>query len=781
MSKNLLPILLGAIASWAALANGGAVDINIPAQPLRSALHQLAQQAGMQLLYADAAAEGKTAPAVVGRYTPEQALQKLLEGTGLRYRFTGPQTVALQQEEAPAPKPVIATNVPRHVPQTLPKPGPINLDPMVVTATKIETPESELPETVAVIDAKQISNMNVRDLSDVLRRAAGVDITRAGSYGIASVNLRGLGVRKSSVLINGQYADFLDLGIGTRNAVQTIDWDDVDRIEIVRGAGSALYGPNAMGGVVNIITKDAPEEANVTRPFFVFDSLPTFGGGVSTGGTIDKFNYLLNVKYLSSDGYKSAPQPAYFPGASGTSSYSLNKGDWEKTMVGGKLGYRFSDVSKLEFAYNFLDDKHSMFDRETRSDGQFGQYSLDYQQRVTDSIDITANVALRDHQAQDVFDNFYYPYRLDTSPADILIEDAQKLTGELRVRWEPVKGNTLLFGYNAAQDWTRRRNVSPINGSVSDRRKADITDNGLYLEYELALWDRLFVTAGGRYDWFDYTLSANIAPDTHRMANYSFNSFNPRGGVRYKFNDNFSLRATAGTGYNTPAPGSILGGLNSTYVEQLPNPDLRPEESESFDLGFDIHLPFGLDASITGYYNNLTDYNVVSMSQQGSKMIIQTRNIGKVRTYGVELELTQYLNDNWGVFVNYTHNIAEVASELPLSARGLPEKGKQLPLTPKDKASFGLVYESPQLSGRLEGRYVGQRFMSGDTENSPDYALASYVIADFRLTYHYPLDAERTLDVSAGINNVFDRRYETRFINQYAEPRVGFLQLGFQF
>jgi outer membrane receptor protein involved in Fe transport len=773
MKRYLLPLLLSSAVCFPTVADERRVDFDIPPQPLAQALEQLARQTGLQLLYAADSTASKTSPRVSGRYTPEQALEQLLKGSGLSYRFTDSYTAVLQQTKASENNSLALGNK-DHL-------HPVMLETMVVTATKTERLASEVSATVSVIDDKQISNMYSRDLSDVLQRSAGIDINRAGSTGIATFNLRGLGARKSSVLINGQYSEFLDLGIGTRNPMQTIDWDNVQQVEIVRGAGSALYGPNAMGGVVNIITKDAPEANNVTKPFFIFDSLPTYGGGFSTGGTINDFSYLLNVKHLSSDGYKSTPQPGFFPGSSSTSSHSLNKGDWEKTLVGGMLDYRFSADSKLKFSYNFLDDKHNMFDRETISDGQFGQYSMEYQQRLTDRFDITANIGLRDHQAKDVFDNYVYPSRPDPSANDILIENAQKLTGELRGRWQPIEGHTLLFGYNAAQDWTRRRNVSPENGDISDRRKADITNHGLYLQYELALWDRLFLTAGGRYDWFDYTLDARIAPDTHRASNYTFSSFNPRGGIRFKFNDAFSLRATAGTGYSTPAPSSILGGLNSAFVEQLPNPDLQPEQSESFDLGFDLHLPFGLVAAITGYYNSLTDYNLVSLQRENNKTIVQTQNIGKVQTYGVELELTQYLGENWGLFVNYTHNIAEVASELPATARGLPEKGKQLPLTPEDKASFGLLYDSSQLSGRLEGRYVGTRFNGGDTQNSPDYALASYVTADFRLTYHYPLSAEQTLDISAGINNIFDRRYEPRFINQYAEPRIGFLQLGFQF
>ncbi len=104
-----------------------------------------------------------------------------------------------------------------------------------------------------------------------------------------------------------------------------------------------------------------------------------------------------------------------------------------------------------------------------------------------------------------------------------------------------------------------------------------------------------------------------------------------------------------------------------------------------------------------------------------------------------------------------------------------------MPLTPKNKAAFGLVYESPRFSGRLEGRYVDRRFIYGDTKNDPDFALGAYVTADIRLTYRHPLGEKQSLDVSIGARNLFDRRYETSFVKTFAEPRVGFLQLGYQF
>jgi outer membrane receptor protein involved in Fe transport len=217
------------------------------------------------------------------------------------------------------------------------------------------------------------------------------------------------------------------------------------------------------------------------------------------------------------------------------------------------------------------------------------------------------------------------------------------------------------------------------------------------------------------------------------------------------------------------------------FYEVRPNPSLKPEKSDSFDLGLDVTTPFGSKISATGYYNHLTQYQLLSMHLEDSRLIYQTRNLGKVDSYGAELEIQQKITPELGLFVNYTYSISEAASDSPPGASGLPEKGRQLPLTPRNKAAFGLVYESDRFSGRFEGRYVDRQYIFGDTRNDPAFALSSYVTADFRVTYRHPIGQKQTLDVSAGVRNLLDRRYETRFIDVLAEPRVGFVQLGVEF
>jgi len=499
---------------------------------------------------------------------------------------------------------------------------------------------------------------------------------------------------------------------------------------------------------------------------------------------LDDFSYQLNVKHLSSDGYKSTPNPAFFPGSTGTVSHSLQNGGWDKTMLGGRLGYRLSEQSKLKFAFNYMDESDLAFDRvNTPQNGQYGQYSLEFKHDFSDRFDVTTTVSHRSHVADLTFDNYFYPSTTtNIVPSTTLFEDAQKLTGEVRARWMPAQGHTLLFGYNAAQDWTKVRNITTLTGVETDRRNAEIQNHGLYLQYELELAKKLFVSMGGRYDWFNYDINANIAtPNTQRLSKTKFETFNPRGGIRYKFNDDISVHGSIGTGFRAPEPSAVVGGANSAFFEQLPNAGLNPETSDSYDLGVDFDTPFGLHAGATGFFNDISDYILLSRTRVGNKTMFQSQNLAKVYTYGAELELTQQITDHFSLFTNYTHTIAQTAEPLLPTASGLPQEGYQLPNVPEHKAAFGLLFDSSRISGRFEGRYASRTYISGDSRNQDAYALSSYVVADINATYKHSIGNKKTLDFTAGINNIFDRQYETRSNGIYNEPRIGFIRMGLEF
>jgi iron complex outermembrane receptor protein len=303
---------------------------DIPAQDLGPALRAFADAAGVRLVFPPEMVAGRRTPGVSGTYTPEQALQRLLAGSGLTHRFTDETTVTLEravvQEETPVP-----------------------LSPVTVTARRVATPIANIPGSVQVIEQEEIQEQSRahRTLQDILPR-----LVPGLNLGIPEVNdgtgggppTRG---RPALVLYNGVPVNTLTRFSGG-DSLLLLDPDNVERIEVVRGA-NATFGFGAAGGVINIITptgKDRPltfrsELGTSFNPVRMGESL-----GVDTSHRVlagyDRFDFALGLAYqfrnstFDPDGRRVALQEEY-------NAYSLD----------GSLGYDLGRAGQLRLFGTF--------------------------------------------------------------------------------------------------------------------------------------------------------------------------------------------------------------------------------------------------------------------------------------------------------------------------------------------------------------------------------------------------------------------------------------------
>lgn len=294
----------------------------------------------------------------------------------------------------------------------------------------------------------------------------------------------------------------------------------------------------------------------------------------------------------------------------------------------------------------------------------------------------------------------------------------------------------------------------------------------------------LFLTLGARYDTFDYSLQyddTTTSPKTQKDISPTFNAFNPRIGLKFNITDSTGLRTSVGTGFRPPDTYGLIGGGVGTHWESRTNPDLDSEKSISYDLGIDQKFPFGLKVSLTGYFIKVKDSIQTAMWNESGVSTYQMKNIGKVEAKGIELEAKQEITKEFSAFVNYTYNETKADSDLPAGTMGLPEKGKILPLKPLHKVGIGMIYSiQDKLKFRIDGKYSSEQYMYGDTKNEDKYKLDGYFVANTKLTYYLPIGGKKA-DLSIGINNIFDEKYETRFKNYFEEPRVFFAEIGYQF
>ena len=290
------------------IAEQQAVSINLPAGPLRTSLVELGEQLGVDIFASSDLVGGKTAPAVSGELTADEALERVLAGTGLEAEQSEPATFVIAQTVAETDQAAGGRDS-----------GPDNFDTfevdrMVVTGTRIERSAANAPSPIDIVTAEEIGRLGINETTEALRFVPSLQQSNSitgtadfrgnqtTSIGLATLDLRGLGTERTLVLVNGKR--HISGSVGTQAVdVSTIPAALIERVEVLTGGGSSIYGADAVSGVVNYILRDDFQgiQANVNY------SLPTQGGGNSFLGALtiggnfadDRGNAVLSVEYNS--------------------------------------------------------------------------------------------------------------------------------------------------------------------------------------------------------------------------------------------------------------------------------------------------------------------------------------------------------------------------------------------------------------------------------------------------------------------------------------------------
>ncbi|HLO75124.1 MAG TPA: TonB-dependent receptor [Magnetospirillum sp.] len=750
--------------SASAWAENGPVRLEIPAQDLDGALQTFARQSGAQIIYNAAIIKGRTSPGVRGELKLEEGLVRLLRGTGLQAVPSGENGFALVEGDAAAPGR-----------------APTTLGEVVVTATKTPVAVNDLPVSVTVVDKAEIEQMPATDLTDVLRRVPGVDIARNSATGVATVSMRGMGFQRSVVLIDGQPAEFLPTGVGGRTAVQAIDPLNVERIEVVRGAGSALYGSNAMGGVINIITKKGVAGQPEGEVHAGLTSRDTKSAGASARGGVGKVTYSLTANVEDAAGYK----PLRDPTPDAMEDFNLTNVAWRNRRVGGNLGAELAEGHEVNFGINNLFNDSNPSGR-PHTDGEITDtvLSLGSSHQLTNQLNLSTAFGWRTHAGDYNFDSYQYWSNPDTSKTSALEERADKYTAEVKAIWNATDSHRLLAGTQYTLDTISLIYDNAITGLQSDDRGGDVRNLGVYLQDEIAVTDALGVTLGMRYDSFDYDLSYrnyDTMPVTARTVQRSWQTINPRAAARYQVNDAVAVRSSVGTAFRAPDTFGLMGRQQVVGVmDYQPNPDLKAERSINYDVGTDLTPWPGSSLGVTGFYSSIRDAIGIRM-YGGSPLIIRQENIGRVVSKGLEFDGRQQLVEHLTLGLAYTYTDARVESEAPVGAMGWPAQGRHTSLTPLHKVVASLLYDQPEfLAVRLDGRYVSEQYGNGDSDNTYANRLAPYFTSDLSAIYTLPVDTTQ-LRVTAAVTNLTDRRYATYAPYYMEEGRTFHLQLGWKF
>ncbi len=485
--------------------------------------------------------------------------------------------------------------------------GYYKLNDVVITATKTPTNTLELANSISIIDSEQISNSNSNNVFDILKNETGVSFTRQGGNGtLSNLYIRGANSSHTLVLIDGIEVNLTNDPSGVYD-FSALPVDNIDRIEILRGPQSTLYGSDALAGVINIISK----KGNGSPKFSLLTeggSYNTYKGMLGLNGSIKKLNYSIALSRTGTEGFSVASK-----------KYGNTEND----------GYTFNNLSAL-LGYNLADDAevnlYTRFVKSETDNDQFGGMFGDDPTYLTKQEEFSIrgegkiklfnglwNQKIGLSFIRNVRKNSY-----DTSSASIYyshsLYDGRKYKIDWQNDFQLSNSNLLTAGFEfeveeAASEYYAYTFIRPPDyASIIPMRDANTF--GVFIQDQLKLDESFFVTIGLRLDdqnKFGSQVTYRIAP--------AFMLWET--GTKFK--------ATIGTGFKAPS-------LFYLYDPAFGNENLNPEKSFGWDFGieqflFSQNLSFGS----TFFYNKFTDMFGFD------NVTFKTININQAVTKGIEV------------------------------------------------------------------------------------------------------------------------------------------------
>lgn len=702
------------LALQAAVAFAGpTAKFDIPAQPLSSALRALASQAGVQMVFTPEAVGAAKSAAVKGEMDVEAALRQLLAGSGLEFRQEGERNYVVVVIPRPANESVLSE--------------------MVVTATRTERPIDEVPASVSVITAKDLQQQHILKPQDALRNIEGVDFNTSTSLGAADVpRIRGIGGSfagtTSAVLVDGMVTDSSISGVAGRGGFNFLAPQDIERIEVVRGPASALYGPNVVGGVVNVIAKRWTGQPGIEVNAGT-GSRNSRAFGVATGMANDRLDVRLSAYDFHTDGYRAT-------------ATDINNRNWQDRKWNLNGAVRPTDDQEISFGYQqyHTDQPH------------VGGVSESSQKHEGDTYTVGYRKDFANHSAFKISYRHLNLLQSWVNPSGGMgIGNRKSIsdTIDAQVDLQPIENNALILGASY-QD----ADYTAVSFTAARESKSSAKSIGLFIQDEHR-FGALALTIGARYDRID------LSPDTVNGVAMNGKSstadvVSPRLGARYHLTEATSIYASAGTAY-LPALNSFKFVQPSTT--RVDNPDLKPETSTSYEIGMNNRLAVGTFRAALFH----TDYkDRITLGTDTATGLRQWQNIAIVKVDGIELAYQGKLGGGWYPYVNYSYTRAR-----DHATAGGPGT-ESLRMSPR-KFNAGVTYAPGDAwSATLNARYVSGRYFNNLTDAQ---RADGYTQVDFKISARIPALGQKWEGFVA-VNNLMDKKYETFNKGEWSDGRT---------
>ncbi len=666
------------------------------------------------------------------------------------------------------------------------------LDAVVVTATRTENDVKNVPASTQIITSSDIKKSGATNVRDAITDFANITMTKKVRGGGHEIIVRGMSTDKSLIMVNGhRVANEADgSGLGNANALDRINVDNIEKIEIVKGPSSALYGSEAMGGVINIITKGS-KEAEV-RTGLVNSSEDFTNWWHLDSGEIGKFSATLDMRFnkIRRDG----DDTDFLSDSFGTAqTYNFN------------ANYHFNDHNYLNFyvdhyTQNLKRDLYThkrdniKVDFPEKMGSMLGQTSMTGEGSMEDALanyhykqqtyglSWNGKTARNDWQIQTYLSKFdwksdirysdsgmqfkgHVPAGLPINPMTermwdsifkgFMVGDSGEYKNDVNVNSNKIfviegrnstkinDNHRITYGAEYIKNTVKGTNFGDDNqfgvthiGSVSKNgvtkeiSEKEIDTYAAYLQDEIN-YGKWFIVPAIRYDHHE-----NFGSHT-----------SPKLGLTYKANDTFRVKANYGKGFKAPTIQNLYCKL-VTHMGQAgiitvnPNANLRPETSNSWDVG--VEKEWGKISTSLVYFDTKLE-NMITTEKIVDK-IYRCINVGNVRVKGIEHTLGYELNPMWKFKVNSTWLDAV-------------NKDKNQPLPQRSRLSqiYSLSFDdgkdigwSAVLWDELNYKYVTPVTVNGNTVAGPK---KTYNLLNFTLTRKINKDTK----IYGSVQNIFDK------------------------
>ena len=607
---------------------------------------------------------------------------------------------------------------------------------VVISATKTPVPVSQVTSAVEVITGEQMQQRKLKTVAEALRWAQGLAVNQSGGPGTnVDVRIRGGTPEQTLVLIDGAIVNSATIGSYDFANLTT---DNIERIEILRGSQSMLWGSDAMGGVINITTKRGRDTPNISG-FSEYGSFNTIREGANVAGKKGPVDFSGSISRWDTAGFSAIN---YRRGATERDGYH----NWQGSV---RLGADLPKDGRLEFDFRWM-----------KGIANFDGFAFNSTTFQSDPADV---LGAKSQNTQYVFAGNYmqpitswWSQKLTMSRAtDNLVSqsgtvernlvtgatgpvgfpfNSQIETTSNRIEWQQnvqiAEPLLLTAGYQFREQIGQ--NTDSLDPTMSIPTKS-ISSNAGFADAKLNLWDRLFGTAGIRQDEYNVFGSAT----TYRLT----------GGYLHQ-ETGTKLRGSYGTGFRAPT-------INQLFFPGFGTPNLQPEKSQGFDVAVDQTLLNDRVTLSLGYfwtrYRNLilSVFDPAVCTAPGSFGFC-AQNAGDARARGVEasgkfrLVRDQPWIKSLDLQFQYTYTLTNNLTD---------GQDTRLPKWPLNQWSTILSYQPIEaLRANLEGRFVGQRYNNVGNSGS----IGSFYVWNLSATY----DVNKQIQVYTRVDNIFNEKYE---------------------